>query len=404
MGGKGLRIITGANNDEGDRRMYESQMRKLARRVIAVHGKLIEVIFTEKWPGGTSHLVFSDGTILPASEVSSMLTFGYHGTGPDCYAAFLSAAGFKQTDVTDIKEPLKLKSDGSRVRSTGRRRARGTVVVSAPSVEEARSKIEEPPIADSCILSEEILCDGKPVEEKFTVEATSEWRHLTREMEQAKAKKMVKRRIPSGSKILELHVQDKPTSIKEQGVTVKTASETQARKTAMKKLPPGSEIVEIHVQDKSTIERVEAFDQDEALHKSHARVGWPAGWRITCKSQPSKGFLGIGKKTGKYEFQYPIAQKEVRVRYQIPEKEVQIKHRPPARIRVNYGPKKLKCTECGSVMGTTTEGVLYVGGPSAPESAIIKLRCERCNITRFEKRWEIEGEWIEWEDGSRTPL
>ncbi|MFQ6081080.1 MAG: hypothetical protein ACE5OW_05385 [Candidatus Bathyarchaeia archaeon] len=386
--------------------MYESQMRELARRVIAVHGKLIEVIFTGKWPEGTSHLVFSDGTILPASEISSMLTFGYLGTGPGCYAAFLSAAGFKQTDVTDVKEPLKLKSDGSRVRSTGRRRTRGTVVVSAPSAEEARSKIEKPPFADSCILSEEILCNGKPVEEKFTVEATSEWRHLTKEMEQAKAQKMVKQRIPSGSKILELYVQDKPTSIKEQSVTVNTASENQARKTAMKKLPPSSEIVEIHMQDKSTIERVdvEAFDQNEALHKAHARVGWPTGWRITCKRQPSKGFLSIRKKPGKYEFQYPIAQKEVRIRYQIPEKEVQIKYRPPARIRVNYGPKKLKCTECGSVMDTTTEGVFYVGGPPAPESAIVKLRCERCNITRFEKRWEIEGEWIEWEDGSKTPL
>jgi hypothetical protein len=387
--------------------MYENQMRELARKVTAVQGKLIEAIFTEKCQeGGTSYLVFSDGSILRASEISSMLTFGYHGTGPDCYAAFLEGAGFERTDVTNIEEPLKLKSDGSCVRSTGRRRARSTAVFSATSLEEARREIEEPPFADSCILSEEILCDGRPVEEKFTVVATSEWQHLTKEMELAKAKHMVKHRIAGASKILELSVQDKPSSMKEQSVTVKTASEDQARRTAQGKLPSGSEIVEIDVQDKSTMERVdvEAFDQDEALREAHARVGWPAGWRITCKSQPSKGFLGTGKKPGKYEFQYPSVQKEVRIEYQIPEKEIQIKYQPPATIQVNYGPKKLKCSECGSVMGTTTEDVFYVGGPPAPESAMIKLRCEGCNITRFEKRWEIEGEWIEWEDGSKTPL
>ena len=401
-----LKTITDANNDEGGRRMYESQMRTLARSVVAGHGKLAEVIFTEKWPEGKSHLVFSNGTILPTSEISSMLTFGYHGTGPDCYAAFLSEAGFRQTDVTDVKEPLKLKSDGSWVRSTGHRRARWTKEVSAPSVEEAKRKIEEPSFADSCILSEEMVCDGKPREEEFTIEATSEWRHLTKEMELAKAKKIVKQRTPCDSKIIEIFIQDKPTSIKEQRVTVKTASENQAKKVAMEKLPPNSETVEIHVQDKLTMERVdmEAFDQDEALHKAHAHVGQPTGGQITCRSQPSKGFLGIGKKPGKYEFQYPIAQKEVLIRYQIPEKEIQIKYQPPATIRVNYGPKKLKCTNCGSIMGVTTKGVFHVGKQPMPESAIMKLRCARCDITRFEKRWEIKGEWIEWEDGSKTPL
>ena len=386
--------------------MYESQMRQLAREVIAVHGKLVEVIFTEKWPEGTSHLVFSDGTTLPASKISSMLTFGYQGTGPSCYAAFLSEAGFKQTDVTDVKEPLKLKSDGSWVCSIGLRKALGTAMVSALSVEEAKRKIEEPLFADSCILSEEILCDGKSVEEKFTVEASSEWRHLTREMELTKAKKIVKRRIPSDSEIIEIYVQDKPTSIKEQSITAKTASENQARKMAMEKLPPSSEIIEINVEDKSTMEmvEVEAFDQSEALNMAYARLGGPIGSQIVCKSQPSKGFLGIGKKPGKYEFQYPIAQKEVRIRYQIPEKEIQIKYQPPATIRVNYGPKKLKCNECGSIMDITTKGVFHVGGPPTPESAIVKLRCERCDITRFEKRWEIEGGWIEWEDGSKTPM
>jgi len=55
-------------------------------------------------------------------------------------------------------------------------------------------------------------------------------------------------------------------------------------------------------------------------------------------------------------------------------------------------PKKLNCNKCGGKMRMTTEGVhVYGGGPSP----IIKLRCDKCDITRFEKREDIERELAE---------
>lgn len=49
-------------------------------------------------------------------------------------------------------------------------------------------------------------------------------------------------------------------------------------------------------------------------------------------------------------------------------------------------------------MKITTEGVhVYGGGPSP----IVKLRCEKCNITRMEKREDIENELAEGNDSSQ---
>jgi len=120
---------------------YERQMIELARGATATHGSLNEVIFVDK-SGYDSRLIFSDGTILPVRHRSagydigretyafpiarelggtdpfSLLTFGYSGTGPDCYETFLSSLGFKSADVVDIDPPLKLRPDGTRVSGT----------------------------------------------------------------------------------------------------------------------------------------------------------------------------------------------------------------------------------------------------------------------------------------------
>lgn|GEM_PF-2750514 len=50
---------------------------------------------------------------------------------------------------------------------------------------------------------------------------------------------------------------------------------------------------------------------------------------------------------------------------------------------------KLSCTECGGTMRIATEGVHVIGGGPSP---IIKLRCDKCDITRLEKREDIERE------------
>jgi hypothetical protein len=55
---------------------------------------------------------------LGGTDPLTLLTFGYSGTGPGCFAVFLATAGFVETDVTDLEPPLKLRPDGSRVIGT----------------------------------------------------------------------------------------------------------------------------------------------------------------------------------------------------------------------------------------------------------------------------------------------
>jgi hypothetical protein len=349
---------------------YESQMIALARGAVALHGELKEVLFLSK--NKDSMLVFSDGTTLPvehrrygydinresyalrlAGELGgtdpfSLLAFGYNGTGPACYAAFLNAAGFKGANVVDIAPPLKLRGDGSTVNGT-RRQAKVATEISERSMDEARKKIEEPRFGDSCILFEEVLCDG------------------------AIATKVVR---------------------------VDTASPEEAEKTAKRQIPPSSEVLDLNVLDKQTtnVETIEAYDETEASENARGRIkssesSYKSLTGIACVVKVRKGLLGIGKKAGAWEAKYTLAHKEVTIRY-----------RPLAAIRIHYGSKKLKCGQCGNVMTATTEGVHDTGARPSADSAILKLRCEKCDITRFEKRWEIEGEWIAWDDGSKTVL
>lgn len=145
-------------------------------------------------------------------------------------------------------------------------------------------------------------------------------------------------------------------------------------------------------------EKFDATSKTEASEIALKRIGarqssFKSLAGISCAVKPRRGIFGRGKRTGKWEAAYTIQRKEITLRY-----------RPLAVFKIHYGPKKLKCNECGNTMTSTTEGVNYVGGRPSAESALLKLRCEKCNITRFEKRWEIEGEWIAWEDGSNTVL
>ncbi len=350
---------------------YESQMINLAKGAINLHGKLEEVLFLKN-NNKDSILVFSDGTSLPvehsrhgydirresyafrvAAELGgtdpfSLLTFGYSGTGPQCYSTFLDTAGFLDTNVVDIEAPLKLSADGNKIKGITRR-AKWALETTGKSVDEARQRIEQPKSADTCILFEEVLCDG---------------------------------------------------AIATKTVTVDTVSPEEAEATAKRQVPASSEILDLNAVDKQTIqvEKIEAVDETEASEKSKERIkSWESSYKslagVTCVQKARKGFLGIGKKVGIWEARYNLAQKEVTIRY-----------RPPATMRIHYGSKKVKCNQCGDVMTTTTEGVSYVGANPSAESAVLKLRCEKCNITRIEKRWEIEGEWIAWDDGGTTVL
>jgi len=48
-----------------------------------------------------------------------------------------------------------------------------------------------------------------------------------------------------------------------------------------------------------------------------------------------------------------------------------------------------RCTECGQKMTITSEGIFFIGGG---EPNIVKLRYDRCDLTRFEKKADIERE------------
>jgi hypothetical protein len=349
---------------------YESQMIALAKGAMDLHGQLKEVIFLSK--NNDSILVFSDGTALPVQHGShgydirrepyalrvaaglggtdpfSLLAFGYSGTGPACYSAFLGAAGFKQTDVVEIEPALKLRADGSKV-GGARHQAKWETEISDKSIEEARQKIQQSSNADACIVSEEVICDGAMVTKTVTVQTASS----------EEAEKRARSQAPAKSEILDLKVLDKQATQTEKVVS---SNETEASEKARGCIKPR-----------------------ESSYKSLAG--------ISCVVKPRKGLFGVGKRIGEWEASFNLTSKEVTIRY-----------RPLAKIKIHYGSRKLKCNQCGGTMNATTKGVNYSGASPSAESALLKLRCEKCNITRFEKRWEIEGEWVAWEDGSITVL
>ena len=116
---------------------YENEIYQLAKGALATHGKLLEVVFLNG--NKDSLLVFADNTVIPVlhrqhgydisreayamqlayehggTDYFSLLAFGYTGTGSTCYANFLSAAGFRSTNVGNISAPLKLKPNGTTV-------------------------------------------------------------------------------------------------------------------------------------------------------------------------------------------------------------------------------------------------------------------------------------------------
>jgi len=258
---------------------YEPQIIALANGAKKLHGELEEVLFLEN-DNKDSILVFADGTTLPVAhqrhgynirseayafpvaaqlggtDPFSLLTFGYWGTGPECYAAFLDACGFVDPNVKEIKAPLRLKADGKRVQGA-RLKAQWTEEVCAKSLDEARGRIVPPGSADSCILREEVLCDGTPAS-------------------------LV--------------------------VTVETASASDAERTAKAKIPALSEVLSVEVADKrgAASEKILVFTEAEAMEGAKARIknqetAYKTLAGVFCTRKPQKGVFGIGKAAGEWE-------------------------------------------------------------------------------------------------------
>lgn len=327
---------------------YEAEVYEMARRARSDNGVLQEVIFLER--DKDSLLVFERGLIR--TDRRSILAFGYSGTGPDCYATFLAEFGFRETNVDHVHPPAKLTAAGTWTRGK-RHPAQWEVEVEGRTVEEVRSELRKV----ACVFREDVLADGSQTEIRDVVQAGTD----------DEALRTVRCRIPPGSTVVASNVQIRETTAEAKKVIV-AATLADASALAQTEIKPG-----------------------EAPYKS--LVG------VRCIAQPRKGFLGMGEGWGGHPGRF-------RAKYQMTRREVCLTYRPPARIRALCGPKKLACNECGQPMIMTTEGVHvdYSGGTPNPEAVPLKLRCDRCDITRFEKRYEIMGDWIEWEDGSVTIL
>jgi hypothetical protein len=116
---------------------YDNNMKQLARDMRKAHGDLTEVYFIEKGEYQTI-LHFSDGTYFPTKPKTDrdfnilkyafqnysyippegqvdplpLLTFGYSGTGPQCFEVFLSSFGFKMSNVENVSSGKKLTKNG----------------------------------------------------------------------------------------------------------------------------------------------------------------------------------------------------------------------------------------------------------------------------------------------------
>ena len=89
---------------------YEQEMRQLARQLTEKHGNLVEVQCVSGHHPCHIELVFADGHEIVVGKHSggvdiTMMKFGYMGTGPSCFHAFLNEAGFdvKYEQVTTMK-------------------------------------------------------------------------------------------------------------------------------------------------------------------------------------------------------------------------------------------------------------------------------------------------------------
>lgn len=71
---------------------------------------------------------------------------------------------------------------------------------------------------------------------------------------------------------------------------------------------------------------------------------------------------------------------------------------PPGPGRPPGAKRKLDCNNCGRRM-REEGGVTVVGGTPGAAPPIVKLRCDNCDITRFEYREEIERELAEEASG-----
>jgi hypothetical protein len=88
--------------------MYIEAAEQNARELVSQFGRVVEVHLKTN---GEIEVVFEKGAVC---TLGSLFKFGYPGTGPQCFATWLQAAGFSVTfdDVASMKAPKTLRPEG----------------------------------------------------------------------------------------------------------------------------------------------------------------------------------------------------------------------------------------------------------------------------------------------------
>ena len=169
-------------------------------------------------------------------------TVGYRGTGPDYTKKLLDAAGYGISidEIAEMKPPVNFTS----------------IVIEAPTVEEAKKKVSEIASTDKSFISSEVIEDGT----SKTING------LERSKEAAMER--AKNHIPKGSRIIKETV---CLEAKEGKVTVEANSESEAIVIARKQIPS---------------------DYYATIRKT------------VCLKPKSEGFFGLRPKPGKYEINW----------------------------------------------------------------------------------------------------
>ena len=164
-------------------------------------------------------------------------TVGYRGTGPDYTKKLLDAAGFgiSMDEIAEMKPPVTFTS----------------IVIEAPTIEEAKKKASEIASTDKSFISSEVIEDG-------TSKTVTD-----RGMSNKAAIENTKNQVPKGSKIIKEAILKESEEGK---TTIEANSEVEAGQIARKQIP-----------------------WDATIQKK------------ICLKPKSEGFLGLRPKPGLYE-------------------------------------------------------------------------------------------------------
>lgn len=102
----------------------EERSRQMARELRAQHGKLLEVVCDVNPKRIT--LVYKDGTRFTNNcEEGFFMQFGYSGTGPSCFHAFLEESGISVSydTITAIRRRVTLGPQGGQIQCPHCKRA-----------------------------------------------------------------------------------------------------------------------------------------------------------------------------------------------------------------------------------------------------------------------------------------